>query len=460
MALEPEPKIEREKIRRPPAPDSRFAAAEPSSESAFQPEPPSTGGPSDIDDGSHSDWTLERRELSAWDDESESHWVLEPDVDDEPEDFVDEEDEAESYIEDDAGIVWENDDRPDEMALDSPDQMVIEDDITFDDYDAGFGATPEVELAGRRDVSPRAPRPVPSPRAANARQATPPRTSRQPAQKQGHQQVKKQHNPRQQKTARQSLAPWEASQQLGDQAESSELRPLEPVSKPEAVSSTRSVEAELGNRPRSQPAGINRPPVRGAKPRGRAEALIIGDAPAQQPLPPPAGGAGRRRRQAGQKPRLAIPPSGRRSSGRRKRSGNGLFSLIAVVLVGVVGWFGYQQIDPAAIQPTIDRITAILPFPSSTRTAEDSSFEGQQALQDLTAEQALSYLEDRALSQNGAAPTSGEQTTGPPIPKFKPLTDDRASSRSAQPATGSNNDDDGTQDASIIKQIIRYINPG
>jgi hypothetical protein len=198
-------------------------------------------------------------------------------------------------------------------------------------------------------------------------------------------------------------------------------------------------------------------------PRSRAEGLVIGDAPSQ-PLPGPSGGAGRRRRQAASQPRLAFPPNSHRSSGRRKQSGKGLFPLITVVVLGIFGWFSYQQVDPADIQPILDRVTSFLPLPSSIRTAEDSSFEGQQALESLTAEQALSYLEDRALSQNGAPaaeePAGSVPTSGPPIPKFKPLPNDGTRSLAAQPAAEPDAGEGTAQDVSIIEQIIRYINPG
>ncbi len=461
--MEPEPKIEREKIRRPPSRDSRPAEAATSSGTAFQPAHDDGG---DYHDSAHEDWTLERGGSSTWDDDSESDWVLEPDLEDDSEAFVDEEfveaDEEEvvdDYIEDDAGVVWEDDGLPDEMAFDNSGQMVIEDgeDITFDDHDTGFGAAPEVELAGRRDVSPRSPRQAPSPRSANARQATPTRAPRKQAQKQ--------RKPRQQQTARQPLAQWEAPDQPADQAEPPGPAPLEPTPRPAPVSKARPaprpVEIEPVSRPHSQPAGDVLPSARGrSTTRSPAEALVIGDAPAQ-PLPQHSGGAaGRRRRQSAQKPRLAIPQSGHRSSsGRRKRSGKGLLPPITVVVVGIFGWFGYQQIDPATIQPTLDRITSLLPFPASTRTAEDSSFGDQEALENLTAEQALSYLEDRALSQSDA-PAAADRINGPPIPKFKPLANDGASSAATRSAATSGNDEGAAQDASIIEQIIRYINPG
>lgn len=452
-ALEPEPKIEREKIRRPPSRDSRLVEAE----TAIQ---PALG-----DDGAHADWTLQREEPQTWDDDSESDWVLEPDLDDDPEtfddeEFVGEEDVDEEYLEDDDGVIWEDDDLPDEMALDTSGQMVIEDgeDITFDDHDTGFGAAPEVELAGRRDVSPRSPKPAASPRTTKARRSAPGRTPRQQGQKQ--------RKPRQQQAAREPLAQWEEPDQPAGRAGPPGLTPLEPTPRPAPVSKARSaprpVDIEPVSRPRSQPAGDALPPARGrgtALTHSPAEALVIGDAPAQ-PLPQPSGGAaGRRRRQSTQKPRLAIPPSGHRSSGRRRRSGKGLLPLITVVVVGIFGWFGYQQIDPATIQPTLDRITSLLPFPASTRTAEDSSFGDQDGLENLTAEQALSYLEDRALSQSEAPPPA-DRTNGPPIPKFKPLANDGASSSATRSTATSGNEEGDTQDASIIEQIIRYINPG
>lgn len=419
-----------------------------------------------MDDGTHADWTLEPSEPAAWDDESETDWVLEPDLDDEIESFVDEEDDVEAFIEDDAGIVWEEDKRPDEMALDSPDEMVIEDEnnITFDDYDEGVGATPEVELAGRRDVSPRAPRPIPSPRIDNTRAPKSRRAPPQQAQEPGQKQINKQRKPRQQQTGRQPLAQWDVPDRPVERADAPALSRFEPSAGSESTpgSRPRPAEAEPVNRQRSQPPG------RGASARGRAEALVIGDAP-PQPLPESSGSSGgaaaaRRRRQTAQKPRLVVPPSGQRSSSRRKRSGKGLLPLITVILVGITGWVGYQQIDPATIQPTLDRLTSLLPFPASTRTAEDSSFEGQQALENLTAEQALSYLEDRALSPNSATTTAESadpgQAAGPPIPKFKPLANDRRSSPVTAPAVGSDNGGDATQDVSIIEQIIRYINPG
>jgi hypothetical protein len=471
--LEAEPKIEREKIRRPPSDDPRFTGAEAPKRSSVQ----SARPPADVDDetgdyydSAHEDWTVESGASSTWDDDPEADWVLDPGLDDTPEELVDEGD-VDDYVEeeDDAGVVWEDDDLPDQMTLDGADQMIVEDenDITFDDYDTGFGTTPEVELAGRRDVSPRAPRPVPAARAAPARPATPRRTARQqqPQQPPSQQRSGQQRKPRQQQqTARQPLGQWEAPRQAVERTEAPRLAPLEPTPKPAPTSTARPaprpVEVEPVDAPRRPPAGGARSSTRPhAAARGPAEALIIGDAPGQALPQASGGGAGRRRRQSAQRSALAFPPSPRQSSGRGRRSNKGLLPLIAVVLIGIAGWFGYQRIDPATIQPTLDRIISYLPFPASTRTAEDSSFGGDEALENLTAEQALSYLEDRALSQNGAQ-TGAPQTNGPPIPKFKPLAGETPPEPVTRSAAGPDKADNAAQDASIIEQIIRYINPG
>ncbi len=458
-ALAVEPKIEREKIRRPPSQTPRHVADETLPETNTRSRTSSADTErqdSDYHDSAHADWTIDHSEAATWDDDTETDWVFDPSLDDAAEELSDDEEVVDAYAEDDdSGVVWEaEDDFPDQMTFDEPSAAVIEDDDdiafdddgVFDDDGAGFGPAPEVELAGRRDVSPRAPKPVSAGRGrstgqAHARQANPQQRGSRPRQ-----------------TGRERASARDVLDNPTALADS----PLEaiPTPAPTPRSTGRPAEIEPVERSRAPAPRSARSSGRARSARAPAEDLVIGDAPDRPSPQPSGGGAGRRRRQPAMKVPVTLPSNARYPARRRRRSGMGLLPLVVVVVIGIVGWFGYQRIDPAAFQPTIDRVTSWLPFPSTTRTAEDSSFSDGQRLENLTAEQALSSLEDRALSDDVAAP-SVAPTNGPHIPKFKPLsTGEQSLPSTTRSITEPDKTNETAQDVSIIEQIIRYINPG
>lgn len=150
------------------------------------------------------------------------------------------------------------------------------------------------------------------------------------------------------------------------------------------------------------------------------------------------------------RPRLDQPFAARNVRGGHR-------ALIAIAVAAVIaagGWLAFQSIGPDGFRPMIDRLTALVSLPGSTRTAEDSSFGDRE--DGVSPEQAVSNLETRARQETGGA-------DGPPIPKFKPLPGatrslSAGSDDPAQLAANGGEDDSG--EPSIFEQLWRYLSPG
>ena len=252
----------------------------------------------------------EAEETVAWDHEPEDDWVLDRDDGEQRGGTVEDVYEEEVY-EEEGGVVWEDDAYPAEYSDDNPDEVMFgsqSQDVNLGPQDVNLG--PEVELAGRRDVRPKAPRP-PQPKRTRG-SAQPQRRQRQPQ-------------------ARQPQARWEdseaprpGSRQPAFQARQRPVAPAEPEDR--RFSRTR---ATLG---------------------GPAAGLTAG--PDEEVLEQPRSSAPQRRRQAQSAPRLAPKPpkSSRRSSGRPgKARGKGLIAAGALVLLVGIGWFGYQSTGPGGV---------------------------------------------------------------------------------------------------------------
>ena len=428
---EARPKIEREKIRHRRPNDLRFDDGEGPVSRQTQ-----RAGEVDhdtyVDDpryqDAEDDWTAEEddgQEASAWDEEPEGDWVLDGDDDGHHDEGVEVEEGAHGDFEEDGGVVWEDDAYPAEPIDDSPDEM------SFGPQVESSGFAPEVELAARRDVRPKAPRPAPAPR------------TRVPDQSQRRQK------------GRQSRSDWgDATDELVAQQPSSR----KPVSEHH-----------------QHPAGpVHADGKRFSRTRATlgAPAAIAGVAD-EEVLEQPRFSPPQRRRQAQQ----PAPPSlraGRRATNRHgKGRGKGLMTIALLVLLAGGGWFAYQSAGPDGAQSLLDRLSSLVSLPGSSRTAADSSFGNLDANETglSSAEQALSNLEQSIRQQDDgqAAPTTDPD--GPPIPQFKPLP---GATRSISVETPAGATDDAqvvaSEDAiseseqanglSIFKQLWRYLSPG
>lgn len=158
----------------------------------------------------------------------------------------------------------------------------------------------------------------------------------------------------------------------------------------------------------------------------------------------------------------------------RKGQTKGLIAVLLLVLLAGGGWYGYRTIGPEGVQPMIDRLTTLIPLPGMSRTASDTSFGDVNSPGALSAEQALSNLEERTGQQNGGDAPEGAidpatlDAGGPPIPVFKPspLGTTRSlsagtpigSTDQAQLATNGSGEDGG--EPSIFLQLWQFLRPG
>ena len=438
------PTIEREKIRHRRPNDLLFDGGEHAV--AGTPDPAvidqgeSYGDEFRFDETVENDWSEQDSfvsETTDWDDESEGDWVLNRDEDPAPRKRRDEiyvEDRAgpvedDVYVDelDDGGVVWEDEAYTDEQSFQDSDEL------SFGEQGEDVEYAPEVELAGRRDISPKPPRPAPPPRSQRPRQQRAPSARKPDA-------IEDEFAPQQQPPP-QSARP-----------------PMADASGDSRFLRTR---ANLG-------------PVAGAAGSVAARAFSRGDDADEQVLQKPRPDMPQRRRQKPAAP-AALHRASRRHPSRRSKGGISKLLVLVLVflLVGGGGWFAYQSFG-GSVQPIIDRVAALLPFGVSSRTAADTSFGNQQSDDAIAAQQALSKLEDSVRRQNGAAANGVDPATnrvdGPPIPKFKPLpgtalTRSLASPAedidSAQLAANDGESSDGVAgEPSIFQQIWRYLSPG
>lgn len=400
------------------------------------------GRDDDVDMG----WANEDESSQApvWDDESEDDWVLAGD--DEPDSQTPDSQTIEDdfYEEDEGGVVWEDEAFPEPE--NNPDE------VTFGQEETTFGFAPEVELAGRRDVRPKPPRPAPPPGQARAPEN---RGQRRPTRRQGR-----------------------PSQQRRDWAED-----IDPTIQAHPA---REASFEQPDRPAetfARPPASSPPAGQGRFSRTRAMLGVADDDAHEEVLQQPRRGPTNRRRQA----RAAPPPVpsnmpkrdryGAIRTGRRH--GRGLIAVLLLALLAGGGWFAYQSLGPDGIRQMVDRVTALLPLPQSSRTAADTSFGETETGETLSADQALADLEQRIKQQEQGAATAGQtpaaadpattSADGPPIPKFKPLpgqtrslsADATSSTDGAQVAA--NDGETGEDDVgafTIFERLWRYINPG
>lgn len=186
-----------------------------------------------------------------------------------------------------------------------------------------------------------------------------------------------------------------------------------------------------------------------------------------------------RRRQA--QPAPAAPRTGLRSTVRHgKGRGKGLIAACLLVLLIGIGWFAFQSAGPDGVRSMLDRLSALVPLPGSSRTAADTSFGDRDANEvgSVSAEQALSDLEQRIRQQDTggqASPATAPappKADGPPIPQFKPLPGATRSLSVETPASATDeaqlaategpvsDDDEQVNGLSIFQQLWRYLSPG
>ncbi len=412
--------IERDKIRHRRPNDLLFDEGEAPEErsTSFQ----EHGG--DVFEETSADWSDENEDYGdepAWEDEPEDSW---------DEEVFDREG-APGHVEDEGGIIWERDASP-------PDDTG---DITFDAQQDQDDWAPEVELAGRRDIRPKPPRPAPQPH---------PGASRRPT-RQGP--VERRHAPEQPRghPRRRQVGLAEPEEDAGAIAGPSAFAPAAAV------------------------AGTAEPPPPGGGRFARTRATIDSG----QAGPPGSGRAldqqrrspSSRRRKATQT-NFTPPLIAREHSTRRNRK---LAAIAGVLVIAVGGWFAYPLLNTGGIDPMIDRLIQLLPLPGSGRTASDTSFNEPLPPDSAEAERALTELERQVQSQEqeggvAAKPEAIDPATigtlGPPIPELKPVTG-ATRSLSAEPtavendstelATSEGGDGD---DASVFERLWRYLSPG
>lgn len=435
-----------------------------------------------VDEANHleetsEDWSREPDEavvFSSWDDESEGDWELNPELGDgEPSfgrprphgdqtDLVVDEDE-------DGGVIWEDDEAASRTGFDHPDE------IAFGDQRSPMPTDPEVELAGRRDIRPKPPRPAQSQRPQAQRSQAP---NLQSARPQPMRPAAETRPPRQQPRARQS--------QFQDELVERPVGPPPLIPSPLIEDDTpplieEDIIVEPGRRPgASAPAAAPGPASevghfsRPRGPSGMAPGSAMGrdEEVLQQPRQ---GGAAPRRRQA--HPTPGMPSSLRPTAARRGKGwSKGLIAAVALVLAIVAGGLAYLASGLGDGHPMVDRLTSILPLNGSNRTAADTSFGNQEAQPSVSAEQAISDLEQRIQQQNGGVAASGQAASdpaanrvdGPPVPKFKPLPGATRSLTAPQvdtggarlAANGGEPVEGESGEPSLIEQLWRYINPG
>jgi len=427
-APQPQPKIEREKIRhrRPNDLLTDDNQAQVSRQTLVTEEPDGTvyeDGPYYDDDDSADETSAtpvtydevdtqedDEPEAEGWDDEPEGDWVLDTDQDDGDYDHAEEE----------SGVVWEDE------GLDDEDIIAAPDEVAFDNQQPTMSDDPEFELAGRRDVRPKPPKPPHSPKPRSTAPTTKPQRRAQ----------NQQRPPRE--------PDWDAESQPGLRehpqdgiAFETDLQSLAPP-----------------------PVSSGRPSRSGGERFSRTRATVgtaaghRGSAGEKQVLQPARGkGATNRRRQAQPAAAAARPQTVRLEPSRqRKRRGGWRLGtgVLLILLVVVGGLFAFQSTSPEGIQPLIDRVTAFIPLPGSPRTAADTSFgEGSEPV--TTPESGATT--PAPVASNPVAPT----TDGPPIPQFKPSPDDPGPAIETDQLAA---DEENAGDDSVLQQILRYINPG
>lgn len=163
---------------------------------------------------------------------------------------------------------------------------------------------------------------------------------------------------------------------------------------------------------------------------------------------------------------------------RRGRT-KGVVAVLLLALLAGGGWYGYRTYGLDGVQPMIDRLTTLIPLPGMSRTAADTSFGEGEATGSLSAEQALSDLEQRVEQssgggQSGAGGPSDDpidpatvDALGPPIPAFKPtplgttrsLAADTPAGSGDQAQLAANGDNEGGE-PSILEQLWQFLRPG
>ncbi len=436
---EARPKIEREKIRHRRPNDLKFDDGEgpvsrPSHLIEDSDQDSYVGDP--LYQDAEEDWTVEGQgsHEAAWGDEPEDDWVLNGDdaghQDEGVEVFDAGEEDYQGGFAEESGVVWEEETLSAEPFDNSPDEL------SFGAQGEEQSLGPEVELAGLRDVRPKAPRPAPAPRT---------RAPARPPQK-------GQRRPQ----GRQRPPSWDGSDEQAAQQPSYGEPAFEPGQRQAGPAHADGKRFSRTRATLGVPAGA----VGG----GLDEELL------EQPRSSPP----QRRRQA--QPAPAPPRASRRAAGRhRKTRGKGLMAVGFLILLATGGWFAYQSDSALSL---VDRLSAFIPLPGSSRTAADTSFGNRNVDEagQVSPEQALSDLEKRIRQQsNGQVSPATDPATigpdGPPIPQFKPLPGATRSLSSgtsigavdnAQLAANQDtaSDSEPADGLSIFEQLWRYLSPG
>lgn len=396
------PTIEREKIRHRRPNDLAFDDDDEPPQRQYPDEP--SYAEQSYHDVADEDWTASDQayEDSSWDDDTSDDWAL---------DNVELADDSAEFDRD-GGVIW-----ADEPT--APDDRIPG---AFERDQDGDEFAPEVELAGRRDVRPRPPKPPPRQR-----------------------------------------APHQSQRQHG------RVRQAPPVLDDD-VDYPQDLERDQG--------GFSHQPSEDRGRFARTRATINGEAaaletdageevlrPKNRHAPSPS-----RRRQAHPTKKAPPGPLMRIPTRKERRFRKPLLILVLLALVGAGMWFAYQKWGLDGFGPMINRLTEVINLPGSERTAADTSFNDQ-----LPPEEALAELSRATKQGNGQATATPPAALeidpatvvkdGPPLPKFKPL--DVGATRSIsgreltdlQAADGERTGEEGPSQ-SVFERIWNYLNPG
>lgn len=407
--------IEREKIRHRRPDDMRVHGpheAPPSADPMSSQDWPDDEGYDDAQSPwseDNDEWPDQKESLphegQDWDEGSDDEWVFDDPATEDP---------TADRLSEDAGITWEED----------GDDIQIGASNVYDDFDDAASLGPEVELAGRRDVRPRPPKP----RSTQARRQRPVDDGRVHARS---------------RTSEDYID--------GDVAPG---RPPSPVRQPAAK------------------------PSRGRFARTQATIEIDSDQPPAATPRIPSLQTNHRPPSRRRQPQPAAPPPRIQQRGLGRRP---LMTLVILALIVTGGWLTFQSLGEGGIAGLIKGWSESLGASGSGRTASDTPFGSSpppdEGLADLTREQGTteflpSGTENGTNSQTGGPLSLPRDpvisgTDGPPIPQFKPRND--AAGLTGAPNSSvqvqqldvedlaGKSDDDATDGPSAMQKIWGYL---
>lgn len=374
----------------------------------------------DSDQEQQESWSNEEQ---SWDNEADGEWVFGGATpDEEP---------------DDSGIVWEDDDN-----------IEISASHDHERYEDNEVVGPEVELAGRRDVRPRAPKP-PSQHASKPRAAKVPKP-------------------------RPASVPHPPGAEHQRRVVDDQLAP--PTQPPRMRGGL--ADDDVTHNQRSAPVRQSPPKDQSQGRFARTQATMEHGIDAPPPLvstaPPPQ--TNRRSSSRRQQSQPATAPYYARP---RRRWLKSLVLLVLLVVLGSGGWFTYRQFDVLGGIGLIDRLNGMLGLSGSNRTAADTPFGGAVSPEDAVANLPRENEGDSGIdvfsldaAQRQRTGDAGVQagdplkrTDGPPLPEFKPRSGEQEQTSLSRSIDVPAEDEraavlDDNPEPSIFERLFSYLQPG